>query len=152
LFLVRRRKMDDIEYNFILKLSFPKDVKINVGKNTKRAEYIREIIDYFLSHPELLFESRKFYVYDYLDNLIGLDEELKQSNIKNESDIILSAVREISPEAASFLLKVFYDNTQDNKTQDEYENDFALIVKILSNMKIIGTNFIEIKKMEKEAV
>ena len=143
--------MNEIEYHLTLRLKFRTDPEIHVKGSPQREKYLRQIIDYFISHPEIMYDFRKSYLLAVFENQFFLNNVTGKIDVKKENEILFPLIRELPQDASSYFFKLFFDSSEDEKTQEELENDRALTVQHLTDYDITGFDFIDLKEEMKNA-
>ncbi len=139
--------MNEIEYHLTLTLKFRTDPEIHVKDSPQREEHLRQIIDYFISHPEIMHDYRKSYLVEVFRWQFFMDNVTCQIDVKNENEILFPIISELPQNASSYFFNVFFDGFNEEKNGEELEQDRALISQRLHDYDITGFDFKELEKV-----
>lgn len=119
--------------------------KIKGASNKQTREYTREIINCFLSDPQIYDRYYSILIpEEYLPSDVWEDigEPLDLEKF-NESLLLLS--KKVSPEAGRYLLELIYSHPQDPVQFETNDKNLDLIYQHLNNFKVIHLDISEIK-------
>lgn len=143
--------MNEIEYHLTLRLKFRTNPEIHVKDNPQREEHLRKIIDYFIAHPEIMHEYRKWYTLEVLKNQFFQDNVTCQLDVKNDYEILFPIIRELPPDTSAYFFNIFFESFNEEENWEELEQDQELIHRRLNEYDITGFDLIELKEEVKNA-
>jgi hypothetical protein len=142
----RYRAYIDYEVEIKEKIQVPDSEEISPGKLDK----MRQIMDAFIQHPDIMCEYQKIRFYESMMLLYSPNHEIKKLlNIKTVDKIfdetMISIGRHLPPETAAYLISLFctLEGHEYEGTLKDLDREFNLILNLLGELIPIGVSFEE---------
>ncbi|UCH97683.1 MAG: hypothetical protein JSV88_12765 [Candidatus Aminicenantes bacterium] len=116
----------------------------------EKLDKLQQIIDTFLTNPEILKEYQKCRVYEGTCLPYSFSVEIGELiKVKKFDEIMESLVQKVPSEIESYYKSLFCETYPYMGSNDDFDNEFSLIYCHLTDVKVVNACFQEIEKESK---
>lgn len=111
----------------------------------KHLDYIRQFTDAFSAEPDALINLYGGIIYDCFVKGVCGEELNEEFNVKSEDEIASAIAKKLPPEAAQFILSVYFDDPVESSLREYHDDISEIKYDLLGRLKLKRFDF---KKLE----